>query len=75
MSFLFARLASITAVSMATSVQSPAELSQLLNPGMLANVREFWFRHLADSDHFVVPDKEEAYVWFSQNDDFDQECM
>ncbi|KAM5526727.1 DUF924-domain-containing protein [Fusarium oxysporum f. sp. phaseoli] len=60
---------------MATSVQSSAELSQLLNPGMLANVREFWFRHLADSDHFVVPDKEEAYVWFSQNDDFDQECI
>ncbi|KAH7182190.1 hypothetical protein DER46DRAFT_621101 [Fusarium sp. MPI-SDFR-AT-0072] len=60
---------------MATSVQPSVELSELLNPGVLANVREFWFRHLADSDHFVVPDKEEAYVWFSQNDDFDQECI
>ncbi|KAG7408632.1 hypothetical protein Forpe1208_v012239 [Fusarium oxysporum f. sp. rapae] len=60
---------------MATSAQSSAELSQLLNPGMLANVREFWFRHLVDSDHFVIPDKEEAYVWFAQDDDFDQECI
>ncbi|KAM0080222.1 hypothetical protein ACKRZS_007628 [Fusarium odoratissimum] len=60
---------------MTTSAETSAELSRLLNPGTLANVREFWFRHLIDSDHFVVPDKEEAYVWFSRSDDFDQECI
>ncbi|KAH7168165.1 hypothetical protein DER46DRAFT_501635 [Fusarium sp. MPI-SDFR-AT-0072] len=55
--------------------QAQVELYQVLNPSILDKVYEFWFRHLADDDHSVVPDKQEALVWFSQNDDYDKECI
>ncbi|KAM0413597.1 hypothetical protein ACHAPT_013627 [Fusarium lateritium] len=60
---------------MAHESQTAVELSQMLNNGLLDHIRRFWFRHITDEHHFIVPDKEEALVWFSQSDEFDQECI
>lgn len=62
-------------LAMADGSQTVIELSQMLNNSLLDRVRRFWFRHITDDHHLIVPDKEEALIWFSQNDEFDQECM
>lgn len=51
------------------------ESSRVLNHGILEEVHRFWFRHLANEDHIVVPDKEEALVWFSLSESYDKECV
>jgi hypothetical protein len=63
-----------TALNM-DQTQAQVELYQVLKPSILDKVYQLWFRHLADDDHSVVPDKQEALVWFSQDDDYDKECM
>lgn len=62
-------------LAMAHESQTAVELSQMLDNSLLDHIRRFWFWHITDEHHFIVPDKEEALVWFSQNDEFDQECM
>lgn len=54
--------------------QSNALLHQALNPAVLREVCQFWFRHIKEDDHLIVPDVEEALVWFSQDDSYDREC-
>lgn len=62
-------------LAMAYGSQTVVELSQMLDNSLLDRVRRFWFRHITDDHHLIVPDKEKALVWFSQDDEFDQECM
>ncbi|KAH7013946.1 hypothetical protein EDB80DRAFT_680944 [Ilyonectria destructans] len=59
---------------MTDSLPKQDRLHQVLNDKTLDAVRSFWFRHIPNDDHIIVPDKEEALVWFSQNDDYDQDC-
>ena len=54
--------------------QPNALLHQALNPAVLREVCQFWFRHIKEDDHLIVPDIEEALVWFSQDDSYDREC-
>ncbi|RSL43881.1 hypothetical protein CEP54_014909 [Fusarium duplospermum] len=60
---------------MAPDPQTVVERPVMLNHSLLDRVRQFWFRHITDDHHLIVSDKEEALVWFSQNDEFDQECI
>ncbi|KAI8722508.1 hypothetical protein NCS52_00394800 [Fusarium sp. LHS14.1] len=60
---------------MADGSQTVVEVSQMLDNNLLDRVRRFWFRHITDDHHLIVPDKEDALIWFSQNDEFDQECL
>ncbi|RSL81526.1 hypothetical protein CDV31_017026 [Fusarium ambrosium] len=52
-----------------------ANRPQMLDHSLLDRVCQFWFRHITDDHHLIVPEKEEALIWFSQNDEFAKECI
>jgi len=59
---------------MACNANFKSPLEQTLTGSLLEAVGHFWFEHMVDDEHFVVPDKEDAGPWFSQTDAFDAAC-
>jgi hypothetical protein len=57
-----------------STAMAQVTLDSALSHTVLECVSNFWFRHLED-DHVIVPSIEDATPWFSQNDQFDQECL
>ncbi|KAI9147355.1 Lysosomal alpha-glucosidase [Paramyrothecium foliicola] len=49
--------------------------SKKLNAALLQEVHYFWFRHIYDKDHLVVPSSQDPEIWFTQNNYYDQECV
>ncbi|KAJ3547910.1 hypothetical protein NM208_g1257 [Fusarium decemcellulare] len=47
-----------------------AELTSVL----FDKVRRFWFQHIKDDQHIVVPSKDDAKKWFSRDESFDEAC-
>ena len=43
--------------------------------GILDTLRGFWFSHLQDETHIVVPSSKDINVWFvDKSDEFDESC-
>ncbi|KAI4716180.1 hypothetical protein E4T48_07635 [Aureobasidium sp. EXF-10727] len=50
-------------------------LSEALSPALFTSLHDFWFQHLEDETHLVVPSTQELNVWFvDKSDDFDNTC-
>ncbi|CAD0109491.1 unnamed protein product [Aureobasidium uvarum] len=50
-------------------------LAEAFGSGILDSIQEFWFQHLADETHIVVPSTEDMKVWFmDKSDEFDSFC-
>ena len=50
-----------------------SELEKLFEPHLLSDVHDFWFKSLSETQ-FIVPSFENLKVWFSQSDEFDNQC-
>ncbi|KAH0279978.1 DUF924-domain-containing protein, partial [Aureobasidium melanogenum] len=51
------------------------ELREAFFPDVLGSVHEFWFSHLSDSSHIIVPSIEDLNVWFvDKSDEYDNVC-
>ncbi|KAH6690271.1 hypothetical protein F5X68DRAFT_202568 [Plectosphaerella plurivora] len=55
-------------------MEHTAKLRELLNPALFERLRHLWFGHISDEDHIFVPSIDEALVWFTRNDGFDNIC-
>lgn len=50
-------------------------LAEAFASGILNTIQEFWFSHLQDETHIVVPSSKDIDVWFvDKSDEFDQSC-
>ncbi|KAG9943633.1 DUF924-domain-containing protein, partial [Aureobasidium melanogenum] len=50
-------------------------LREAFTPDVLNSVHDFWFSHLLDPSHTVVPSIEDLNVWFvDKSDDYDDDC-
>ncbi|KAI5236308.1 hypothetical protein E4T47_08613 [Aureobasidium subglaciale] len=49
--------------------------TQTITPDILNSVHDFWFSHLPDKSHIIVPSTDDVRVWFmDQSDVYDEEC-
>lgn len=52
-----------------------SELAEAFAPGILNSLQDFWFSHLADQTHILVPSTKDIDVWFvDKSDEFDDSC-
>jgi hypothetical protein len=50
-------------------------LAEAFASGILNHLQEFWFSHLADETHILVPSTKDVNVWFvDKSDEFDDLC-
>jgi hypothetical protein len=50
-------------------------LAEAFASGILTSLQDFWFSHLADKTHILVPSAEDINVWFvDKSDEFDESC-
>ncbi|KAH7113818.1 hypothetical protein B0J11DRAFT_595273 [Dendryphion nanum] len=52
-----------------------SSLEKVVTHEFLDAVCHFWFSHINDSDHIIVPDIDDAMPWFSQSDAYDNSCI
>lgn len=58
-----------------TNTESGHELTGAFASGILNQLQKFWFAHLADPSHIVVPSTQDLNVWFvDKSDEFDNAC-
>ncbi|KYK56483.1 hypothetical protein DCS_03483 [Drechmeria coniospora] len=51
------------------------DLRSALTPALLAEVRDFWFEHLAGPDSLVIPVREDSMRWFAGGEELDRLCV
>lgn len=51
-----------------------AEIKAIITPDFLKSIREFWFEHIEDDDHLILPDQKLFMPWFSGGE-FDTRCV
>lgn len=57
------------------SIRTKSDLVEAFASGILGSVLEFWFSHLLDPSHVVIPDTEDIKVWFvDKSEEFDNVC-
>jgi hypothetical protein len=50
-------------------------LAETFASGILTTLQKFWFSHLADETHILVPNTKDVNVWFvDKSDEFDDLC-
>jgi len=50
-------------------------LAEAFASGILNSLHEFWFSHLQDETHIIVPSSKDIDVWFvDKSDEFDKSC-
>jgi hypothetical protein len=50
-------------------------LAEAFASGILNFLQKFWFSHLQDETHIVVPSTKDIDVWFvDKSDEFDESC-
>jgi hypothetical protein len=52
-----------------------ALLQDLLTPQLLQDIRQVWFGHLEDEQHFVIPEISEVTAWFTEGSELDKICV
>lgn len=58
-----------------TETESIKVLREAFAPDVLGSVHDFWFSHLSDLSHIIVPSIEDINVWFvDKNDEYDSLC-
>ena len=50
-------------------------LAQAFTSQIFDTLRDFWFSHLEDETHIIVPSSKDIDVWFvDKSDEFDESC-
>ncbi|KAH0361761.1 DUF924-domain-containing protein, partial [Aureobasidium melanogenum] len=58
-----------------TETDSLKVLRDAFGPTVLGSVHDFWFSHLSDPSHTIVPSIEDLNVWFvDKSDEYDNAC-
>lgn len=58
-----------------TEIDSLKILREPFTSNVLGSVLEFWFSHLSDPSHTIVPSIEDLNVWFvDKSDEYDNAC-
>ncbi|KAF2012410.1 DUF924-domain-containing protein [Aaosphaeria arxii CBS 175.79] len=50
-------------------------LKDIVTHQLLEDVHRFWFSHIVDADHIIVPDVKDAIPWFTQSNAYDSACI
>ncbi|KAL1962359.1 hypothetical protein VTN77DRAFT_9772 [Rasamsonia byssochlamydoides] len=58
-----------------STADTHAQLEKVLTPSLLQGVRDFWFQHVPDEEHLIIPGESELQRWFFKDAEFDRGCV